>query len=93
MASDTLTQEMIDAALMAAITECHASALQNVSPPIASVLKFFAFAHLPPHLRETSALFCDLANRVATGSSNPETTVALRKLLEAKDAAVRALLP
>jgi len=55
--------------------------------------QFFRFAHLPPHLQEVSKPFCELAQHViATLPSNPERTVALRKLLEAKDCAVRALL-
>lgn len=62
------------------------------NPAIAHVLQFFAYAHLPPHLQEVSRHFFDLAERVGSWSSNPETTVALRKLLEAKDAAVRAML-
>jgi hypothetical protein len=57
------------------------------------ILQFFAFSHLPAHLQEVSAPFSDLAARiVATLPRNPERTVALRKLLEAKDAAVRATL-
>lgn len=57
------------------------------------MLKWFEYEHLPEHLRETSALFCRLAERVVfTVDSGPERTVALRKLLEAKDAAVRALV-
>lgn len=61
-------------------------------PAIAGVLQFFAFAHLPPHLQEVSKPFCELAEKIADGPSNAEATVALRKLLEAKDAAVRAVL-
>ena len=57
------------------------------------ILQFFAADHLPEHLRAVSLPFCELANKlVAELPSNPERTVALRKLLEAKDAAVRALL-
>lgn len=62
------------------------------SPPIAHVLQFFSYSHLPPRLQAISKPFADLANLVVGTSSNQETTVALRKLLEAKDAAVRALL-
>ena len=58
--------------------------------PIHNVLQFFRYSHLPPHLQERSKPFADLATIVASGPTNPETTVALRKLLEAKDAAVRA---
>lgn len=62
------------------------------SPPIQHVMQFFAYAHLPEHLQAVSKPFSDLAEIVANQSSNQETTVALRKLLEAKDAAVRAML-
>ncbi len=57
------------------------------------IMQFFAYAHLPAHLQEISAPFGQLAESiVATLPRNPERTVALRKLLEAKDAAVRAKL-
>ena len=57
------------------------------------MLQFFGYTHLPVHLAEVSEPFSVLAeNIVATLPSNPERTVALRKLLEAKDCAVRALL-
>ena len=59
---------------------------------VTDVLQFFSYEHLPSHLKEVSKSFSELANKVAEGPQNPETTVALRKLLEAKDAAVRALL-
>jgi hypothetical protein len=55
------------------------------------IVQFFAFDHLPEPLREVSARFAQLAEFITTGlPRNPERTVALRKLLEAKDAAVRA---
>ena len=57
------------------------------------MLQFFSYEHLPPHLQTVSKPFCDLAQSiVATVPMNPERTVALRKLLEAKDCAVRAVL-
>lgn len=67
------------------------------------IMQFFKFEHLPPKLQAVSQPFCELArNIVAFADSdpagpfplprNPERTVALRKLLEAKDAAVRAAL-
>lgn len=57
-------------------------------PPI---MEHFAFDHLPPKLAAVSAWFCTVANDVATVlPAGPEQSVALRKLLEAKDAAVRA---
>lgn len=57
------------------------------------MLQFFAFNHLPVHLQEVSIIY--FAAAMATMDEvprNPERTVALRKLLEAKDAAVRARL-
>ena len=64
--------------------------LRDMTEPI---LQFFAYEHLPPPLRDVSKPFGDLATRlVETLPRNPERTVALRKLLEAKDAAVRAAL-
>lgn len=57
------------------------------------LMQFFAYAHLPAHLQEISKPFCELAEHIVkTLPSNPERTVALRKLLEAKDCAVRAKL-
>lgn len=56
------------------------------------IVQFFAYAHLPPPLQAVSKPFGDLANELLRLPQNPERTVALRKLLEAKDAAVRALL-
>ena len=56
------------------------------------MLKFFAFGHLRPDLQRISQPFFDLAHLLAlTVPAGPERTVALRKLLEAKDAAVRAV--
>jgi len=55
------------------------------------ILRYFHYAHLPEVLRARSKPFCDLARLIVeTTPRNPERTVALRKLLEAKDAAVRA---
>lgn len=57
------------------------------------IYQFFAFDHLPDHLKAVSRPFCELADLVLrTLPGNPERSVALRKLLEAKDAAVRAAL-
>ena len=57
------------------------------------ILQFFAYSHLPLHLQVISKPFGELAELVVTClPHNPERTVALRKLLEAKDAAVRAQL-
>jgi hypothetical protein len=57
------------------------------------VLQYFAYHHLPPELQAVSEPFFQMAQVIADRMpSSPETTVALRKLLEAKDAAVRAVL-
>ena len=56
------------------------------------LLQFFAFAHLPAYLQDVSRPFAELANTILELPRNPERTVALRKLLEAKDCAVRARL-
>jgi len=57
------------------------------------MLQFFTYEHLPQHLQDVSKPFCELAEKIVKGlPSNPERTAALRKLLEAKDCAVRALL-
>lgn len=56
------------------------------------VLQFFAYTHLPVHLQVISKPFGELADRIAAGPDNPETLAALRKLLEAKDCAVRAVV-
>lgn len=57
------------------------------------MLQFFTYAHLRADLREASAPYCELAYyTVQALPRNPERTIALRKLLEAKDAAVRAVL-
>lgn len=57
------------------------------------ILQFFAFSHLPPALQAVSQPFSALADKIMEDiPRNPERTVALRKLLEAKDAAVRAFI-
>lgn len=56
------------------------------------ILQFFAYSHLPAHLQEVSAPFSSLADQIMKLGRSPERTVALRKLLESKDAAVRARL-
>jgi hypothetical protein len=57
------------------------------------LLQFFAYEHLPPHLRLVSEPFGELARELAqTLPENAESTTALRKLLEAKDCAVRSVL-
>jgi hypothetical protein len=60
---------------------------------IEPILQFFAYEHLRGDLQDTSKPFGELAVLIVdTLPRNPERTVALRKLLESKDAAVRAKL-
>lgn len=55
------------------------------------LLQFFKFTHLPPTLREVSRPFATLAEALDEQlPDNPEKSAAMRKLLEAKDCAVRA---
>ena len=55
------------------------------------MMQFFSWQHLPPHLQKISEPFHEMAmNIIVNIPPNPERAVALRKLLEAKDCAVRA---
>lgn len=57
------------------------------------IMQFFAYAHLPHEMQDISRQFADLADRMVTRlPRNPERTVMLRKLLEAKDAGIRAYI-
>ncbi len=57
------------------------------------LLQFFKFDHLPLHLRSISAEFAKVAEEMdKVLPNNAEKTTALRRLLEAKDCAVRAVL-
>lgn len=79
--------------------------MSDPHPSVEHILQYFKYDHLPGHLQGVSKHFHWLAYAlvgrapVRDGSnhqqfklSGPELTVALRKLLEAKDAAVRAAL-
>lgn len=58
-----------------------------------TILAYFGFAHLPERQRAVSSWFHDVAWKIEENlPDGPEKTVALRKVLEAKDAAVRASL-
>lgn len=55
------------------------------------MLKWFEYGHLPDHLKGVSKIFHDAAHYIVQHiEPGPERTVALRHLLECKDAAVRA---
>lgn len=58
-----------------------------------AILKFFAYEHLPANLQAVSEPFCELARHMyETLPGGDELNAGLRKLLEAKDCAVRAAL-
>jgi hypothetical protein len=65
--------------------------MQPTSP--APIMKYFHYAHLPEKLQNISRPFGELAATIVKDTlPSAEQSVALRKLLESKDAAVRAAL-
>lgn len=59
------------------------------------ILNYFAFEHLPERLQEVSRPFAAVAHSIAqlaNATNGAEVAAGLRKLLEAKDCAVRAAL-
>jgi hypothetical protein len=57
------------------------------------IMKHFTYKHLPADLQQVSRPICELAERMDDElPDGPEKSVGLRKLLEAKDAFVRAKL-
>ena len=65
----------------------------EVEVPKERMMKWFSYQHLPEKLQGVSKQFHTLAECcVELIEAGPERTVALRKLLEAKDAAVRAVV-
>lgn len=59
-------------------------------PETVRLLSYFAYDHLPPHLSSVSQNFARCAHGVVYDlPDGPELTAGLRKLLEAKDCAVR----
>ena len=59
------------------------------------ILNYFKCGHLPEHLQEVALPFATIAYSVAklvNSSNGAEVGAGLRKLLEAKDCAVRAAL-
>lgn len=63
-------------------------------PAVEDILQFFKFKHLHEDLQTVSRPYFELAHNLAGNSDldGPELTVALRKLLESKDAAVRSAI-
>ena len=79
-----------------AASEVHPAPVEFTAEQVAvdPILRYFHYSHLPPFLRATSKPFCELARHIVeTLPRNAERSVALRKLLEAKDAGVRANVP
>lgn len=64
-----------------------------MADPCDAMMRYFEFQHLPPKLAQVSRHFYTVADLVRnTVPPGAEKTACLRKLLEAKDAAVRAAL-
>lgn len=75
------------------MSDIHPSPVEFTEAEIGNdpILRFFHYAHLPERLREVSAPFAGMARQMIDRlPRNPERSVGLRKLLEAKDCAVRA---
>ena len=77
--------------LKSRIRSSKAQILKMEQHPLERMMKWFKYDHLPSHLQEVSVGFYDLAVGICDiVEPGPERTVALRKLLESRDAAVRA---
>lgn len=62
----------------------------NRHPSVKHFAPFFAYSHLPEHLQVLSRPFGEMAHLLLSKLHNgPELSAALRKLVEAKDCAVR----
>jgi N-methylhydantoinase A/oxoprolinase/acetone carboxylase beta subunit len=73
------------------IHEIQPSESTDPSAPVDPMLVHFAFQHLPEDLKVASLPFAMTAARIVdTLPASAERSVCLRKLLEAKDCAVRA---
>lgn len=67
---------------------------ETATPSKPKILRYFRYDHLPEPLRSISHQLHDLAHEMAVLlPDTAERAVFFRKLLEAKDAAVRAALP
>ena len=65
---------------------------ENFHQSTTDVLQYSQFSHLPEPLRTMSAKFAELSVYVARNCEGPEAAASLRKILEAKDCAVRSQL-
>lgn len=67
--------------------------MAKFNPQSMQKLQFFEYAHLPAHLQDVSAPFHQLAKAMDDAlPENAEKSAFFRKLMEAKDCAVRAAL-
>lgn len=69
--------------------------MSKFHPATRNVLRLFRYDHLPERFQSSSKPFALRALRIVEAASTEggaEATIALRKLLEAKDAAVRSTL-
>lgn len=67
--------------------------LDPLARPSDPLLQFFSYEHLPSHLQDVSKRFKELADYMVWNlPPNEERKNALRKLLEAKDCAVRTVI-
>lgn len=77
------------------IVEAHLKRVHD-SYPVASIVRWLSPFHLPAHLQETAIPFAVLAINLVDecdGTAAPaELATALRKIVEAKDCAVRAAI-
>lgn len=63
-----------------------------MNPSITNILRFFKCEHMKVSAQMVAQPFADLAKQISERApDSPETTVALRKLLESRDAALRAI--
>lgn len=97
MDEDANTSRRSDAPSVAEVEGLRASQGEGMAPNDGAakepILRFFEYAHLPMNLQEVSRNFRYMAYDLLNLPRSAERTVALRKLLESKDAAVRAALP
>lgn len=70
---------------------------EDVNPAWARLLQHLTYAHLPAHLQPYGQAICEVGHemvKVCKDTNDPaEVTAGLRKLIEAKDCFVRAMVP
>jgi len=67
--------------------------MPHVGPSGDRMMKWLSYHHLPPELQECVKAYRELGESICAAiPAGPERTVALRKLVESKDCAVRAII-